>query len=208
MAARELVVIVDDDPAVREALGMLLKASGYRTRLFSSATELLESDMSEEPDCLILDLRMPELDGLELQRRLNQLWATVPVIFLSAHGDISSAVRAMRDGAVTFLQKPVDRDVLLRHLREAVELNRDNRARQEQGKRALEFSEALDTLTPREREVLELVVSGKANKVISSELGISERTVEVHRSRLMSKLGVASVAELVRLHTLHSGRGG
>ncbi len=200
MSEHELIAIIDDDRQVREALVMLLNAHDFETRSFASARELVESGVDREAACLILDLKMPEVDGLELQQLLNANGTTSPVIFLSGHGDVSSAVRAMRHGALTFLQKPVDQMVLLEHIREALALNR---AARERAGELQQFTQSLSTLTAREHEVMGHVVQGQANKRIAAILGISERTVEVHRGRLMQKLGTGSVAELTRLHTLY-----
>ena len=188
--------LVDDDPGVLKALSRIVRTAGYETVSYSSAQAFLREHDPSTPGCAILDLTMPELDGLELQQHLAQAGAELPIIFLSGHADIPASVQAMKAGAVDFLVKPVDRDKLL----SAIELakNRDDKARQARSERQ-SLEARLAMLTQREREVLERVVKGLLNKQIAAELGTVEKTIKVHRGRMMAKLGVRSVAELVRL---------
>lgn len=191
------VFLVDDDDSVRKGLGRLIKSGGYDIQTFISARGFLESgDYKNGPACLVLDVRMPGLSGLDLQQELQAANATLPIIFITGHGDIPTTVRAMKAGAVDFLPKPVKDVVLLRAIEQALaRAVRDSAERD-----ALEAqSQRLNTLTPREREVMALVVSGLLNKQIAFELGTVEKTIKVHRARVMQKMGVNSLAELVRL---------
>jgi FixJ family two-component response regulator len=191
------VFLVDDDSSVLRALGRLIKSAGYEVQTFVSAREFIDSgDYQKGPACLVLDVRMPGLNGLDLQRELQAANATLPIIFITGHGDIPTTVRAMKAGAVDFLPKPLKDAVLLRAIEQALaRAVRDQAERQE-----LEaLSQRLSTLTPREREVMALVVSGLLNKQIAFELGTVEKTIKVHRARVMQKMGVNSLAELVRV---------
>ncbi|GMU68050.1 MAG: DNA-binding response regulator [Steroidobacteraceae bacterium] len=190
------VFVVDDDDAVRSSLRLLFKSYGLDAVLAASADEFLAGYDVEHPGCVVLDVRMPGMSGLELQQRLNTLGATIPIIFITGHGDVPMAVEAMQAGAFDFLQKPFRDDDLLERVRRALEHDAAQRARLEarQGTRG-----RLATLTPRERDVLDLVVVGKANKVIAADLGLSQRTVEIHRARVMEKMDAASLAQLVRM---------
>jgi FixJ family two-component response regulator len=195
--AGERVFVVDDDPAVRKSLSRLLRSAGFEALTFESPEEFLRNLKPDAAGCAILDLSMPGLDGLALQRELAARGSDLPVVFLTGHGDIPKSVQAMKSGAMDFLTKPVDGDILLGAVRRALELDRAGRkARQELA--AIEAR--LAALTPREREVLEGVVAGKLNKQIAGDLGIVEKTVKVHRHRVMEKMGASSLAELV--HTL------
>ncbi len=197
MADTATVLIVDDDEAVREALVLLLESAGFVTRAHTSGRELLESQPPQGPTCLLLDLQMPGLNGLEVQESLQASGFDTPVIFLTAHGDIPAAVKALKGGAIDFLQKPgFRRDELIQRVRQAVDRHRDM-LEQKAGERRL--SEQIGRLSAREIEVARLAAAGKANKVIGAELGISERTVEVHRGRVMKKLGLRSVVDLASL---------
>ena len=189
------VFVVDDDPSVRKALGRALQAAGLPVKTFESAQEFLKQDRPEGPACLVLDVRMPGLNGLDLQAELNARNLHTPIIFLTGHGDVPMSVKAMKRGAADFLTKPFQMESLLRAIQEALE--RDTRQRAARAGIA-QVQDRLATLTPREREVLDLVVQGLLNKQIAAELGAAERTVKVHRGRVMQKMGVASVAELVR----------
>ncbi|MFT5392349.1 MAG: two-component system response regulator FixJ [Gammaproteobacteria bacterium] len=193
--------VVDDDRPVGDALALLAKASGIPAKTFTSADEFL-SAYNDAPGCLVADVNMPGMSGLELQQVLLDRGYGLPVIILTGFGDVSGAVRAMKAGAVDFVEKPFDADTLIELVRAAIGRDRDNRQVVAERCRA---SAALQALTPREREVMELVVGGKSNKVIALDLGISERTVEIHRGRVMRKMGVRSLAHLVALsHTLKS----
>ena len=191
------VYIVDDDQAIRHAMGLLLKSVGLQHELFASGDEFLAAYSAEWAGCLVLDIRMPGLGGLELQERLLDAGSTLPVIFITGHGDVPMAVEAMRKGAVDFIQKPFRDQELLDRVREALETDQVRRAEHEQ---TSEVRDRMDTLTKREREVMELVVTGKPNKVIAYELDVSQRTVEIHRARVMEKMQARSLADLVRMH--------
>ena len=190
------VFMVDDDEAVRKAISRLLRSAGIASAVFASPSEFLAQYNPDMPGCLVLDMAMPDLDGLQLQTALNEKGCILPIIFLTGHGDVSKSVQAMKQGAFDFLSKPVKDKDLLSAVRAAIE--RDTVARGEQAKLS-EIRARLDTLTPREREVLEHVVSGKLNKQIASDMGITEATVKMHRAHVMEKMKVQSVAELARL---------
>ena len=190
------VFVVDDDEAVRKAVSRLLRSAGIAAAVFASPGEFLAQYNPATPGCLVLDMAMPDFDGLELQTALNEKGCILPIIFLTGHGDVSKSVQAMKRGAFDFLSKPVKDKDLLTAVRAAIE--KDAVARREQAKLS-EIRARLDMLTPREREVLEHVVSGKLNKQIAGDLGITEATVKMHRAHVMAKTKVQSVAELVRL---------
>jgi two-component system, LuxR family, response regulator FixJ len=190
------VFIVDDDEDVRSSLSLLLESSGYRAAACGSAQEFLERYAPEQPGCLLLDLRMPGMDGMALQRELTNRHALLPILFITGHGDVPMAVEAMKNGAFDFLQKPFGHAELLERVQRA--LAADAEARSDAARRD-EVQRRYATLTPREREVMAMIVDGRANKVIAIDLGLSERTVEIHRSRVMEKMGTRSVAHLVRL---------
>ena len=192
----ERVFVVDDDPAVRKSLWRLLRSGGYEVSAFSSAEEFLAKLEPDAAGCAVLDLAMPGLDGLSLQQRLAAREVPMPVLFLTGRGDIPASVKAMKAGAEDFLTKPVDETVLFAALRRALAHGREAR---ETRRRVSDARGRLEMLTPREREVLEGVVAGRLNKQIAGDLGISEKTVKVHRARVMEKLDASSVAELVRL---------
>jgi RNA polymerase sigma factor (sigma-70 family) len=196
------VFIVDDDPSVRDALGMLLGVRGYRTAVFGSGEALLEAWRPEWAGCMLIDIRMHGMDGLELQRRLGELGNRVPVVIVTGHGDVALARAAFKARALDFLEKPFDDAKLIAAIDEAF----SSEARQRRQSSAREDGrELLRDLTPREREVMALVVLGRHNREIAPALGISVRTVEVHKARLMSKLGVGNVADLVRIAMLDGG---
>ena len=199
-----IVHVVDDDLAFRTAIGRVLTAAGHKPRLYASAREYLSADDSEGPACVILDLRMPGATGLEVQSALGQREAAHPVIFLSGHGDIPSTVRAMRGGALDFLTKPVPTTILLEAIRKALERDLERHAH---ATRLAEIKQRYASLTPRERQVMAGVVSGRLNKQICYVLHAAERTVKTHRSRVMDKMQVRSVAELVRLAEELTGAG-
>jgi FixJ family two-component response regulator len=194
--AEPTVFVVDDDQAMRSSLSRLMQSVGLRVEAYASAAEFLNAFDSRAPGCLVLDIRMPGMDGLELQERLAADGIRIPVIIISAHGDVESAVRAMKCGAVDFVKKPYKGKVLLARIREALEL--DARIRGEQARQA-DVIARLARLTPREREVLALLVLGKSAKQIAFELGLSRKTVDVHRSHVMAKMQTDSVVELVAM---------
>lgn len=194
--ATALVYVVDDDDAVRSALKLLVKSVGLAVEGYASATEFLAHVDHHRSSCLVLDVRMPGMSGLELQQDLNQRGAIIPVIFITGHGDIPMAVEAMQHGAFDFLQKPFRDQELIDRIQRALTRDATNRQQLQQGDR---IREHLASLTPREQEVLQLLVSGKQNKVMAAELGVSQRTVEIHRARVMEKMEANSVAQLVRM---------
>ena len=190
------VFVVDDDEAVRKAVSRLLRSAGMAVAVFASPGQFLAKYDPATPGCLVLDITMPDFDGLQLQATLGEKGSILPIIFLTGHGDVSKSVQAMKRGAFDFLSKPVKDKDLLTAVRAAIE--RDTVARREQTELS-EIRDRLNSLTPREREVLEHVVSGKLNTQISSDLGITEATVKIHRARVIAKMKVQSVAELARL---------
>jgi FixJ family two-component response regulator len=190
------VYLVDDDPAVLKALGRLLRSAGYGVTSFASAKEFMRAPLPEAPCCLVLDVTMPEISGLELQQWLLRVDNPLPIVFVTGNGEIPTSVTAMKSGAVDFLTKPVNEDDLLQAVEAA--LRRDQETRPVRRKMKA-FEDRLATLTPREREVLEHVVSGQLNKQIAGALGTVEQTIKHHRGKLMEKTGVQSLAELVLL---------
>jgi FixJ family two-component response regulator len=190
------VFIIDDDLSARRGLLRLVMALGHQATAYASAADFLAGGSGRESGCILLDVRMPGMDGPELQVRLAAEGCELPVIFLSAHGDIPTVAAVMKRGAVHFLTKPVDREDLAATLQEALESDRRRRV-QEAGREAARGR--VDVLTPREHEVMTHVISGRLNKQIAADLGVTEDTVKIHRSRMMQKAGVRSVAELVRL---------
>lgn len=191
-----IVMVVDDDAGVRNAMRSLLKSVGLNSQLHASAREFLSNYSPAQAGCLLLDIRMPGMSGLELQHELNVRGATIPVIFMTGHGDVPMAVEAMQHGAFDFLQKPFRDQDLLDRIQKAI--MRDARLRESLGEHT-RIRARLDTLTEREREVMDLMILGKQNKVIAQDLGVSPRTIEIHRARVMEKMDVQSVAELVRM---------
>jgi two-component system response regulator FixJ len=191
------VFVVDDDEGVRDSLRFLLKSVGLPTKTLGSATEFLDSYDVDQPGCLVLDVRMPAMSGLELQQQLNVRGAMIPVIFITGHGDIPMAVEAMQHGAFDFLQKPFRDQDLIDRLQKALAKDAENRAELKQRD---QIRSRFDTLTPREHEVLVLMVRGLPNKIMAAELGVSQRTVEIHRARVMEKTAAGSLAHLVRMH--------
>ena len=189
------VFVVDDDASVRKALARSIQAAGLNVKTFASAREFLDQGLPIGPGCLVLDLRMPGLSGLDLQTELNSRNVQTPIIFITGHGNIPATVKAMKGGAVDFLPKPFNVKDLLRVIREAIK--KDERLQAFRAENT-EVQRRIQTLTPREREVLGLVVKGLLNKQIAAELGAAERTVKVHRGRVMRKMQVQSVADLVR----------
>jgi RNA polymerase sigma factor (sigma-70 family) len=190
------VFIVDDDPAVRDALGLLLGVRGYRTAVFASGEDFLRAWTADWAGCLIVDIRMPGMDGLALQRQLAALSSTLPIIVITGHGDAALARQAFKANACDFFEKPIDDEALIPAIEEA--FARESRSRLELS-RKLEAAQVLQKLTAREKEVMQQVVNGRHNREIAEELNISVRTVEVHKARLMAKLGVSNVVDLVKL---------
>jgi RNA polymerase sigma factor (sigma-70 family) len=191
-----IVFVVDDDPSVRRAIQRLVESVGLHVELFGSATEFMNSSHPDVASCLVLDIRLPGISGLDFQRELLKTKQEIPTIFITAHGDIQMTVRAMKAGAVEFLTKPFRDQDLLDAIQIALERDRSRRQREVEINR---LRERFESLTPREREVLPLVVSGLPNKQVASEIGATEATVKVHRSQLMRKMGADSLPELVRM---------
>ena len=190
------VFLVDDDHAVRDALALLLESASFRTASFENATAFLDACTQNQAGCLVLDIRMPDMSGMELQDILVAKGITLPIIFLTGHGDVPMSARAFRTGAVDFMEKPFDEGTLLARIGEAIQLDRTKRetaARREQARARL------TELTPREQQVMLLVVTGKVNKEIAAELNLSHRTVEIHRARVMEKTGTQSLTSLIEL---------
>ena len=199
-----VVFVVEDDEALRSLVKALAQSIGIACRGFPSAGKFLEQYDPRQSGCLVLDLFMPGMSGLELQDELNRRGAVIPVIFITGHGDVASAVAAVRRGAFDYLQKPFRNSELIATIRQALELDQRNRRMLAQ---QVAIRDRIASLTPREREVLELVVRGIANKVVAQELGVSTRTVELHRSRVMGKMGANSIAQLVRMFMDFERRG-
>ncbi len=194
--ADEIVFVVEDDESMRGALSRLIRSVGLTVETFTSGQEFLNHQLPEDPCCLVLDIRLPGLSGLQLQERLKGRGITMPIIFITGHGDVPMSVQAMKGGAVDFLQKPVNDQQLLDAVHRA--LSRDRKERSQRA-RTLAIRGRYEMLTPREQEVLSLVVSGLRNKEIAAGLGASERTVKVHRARVMEKMRAESLPHLVRL---------
>ena len=195
MSSPVKVFLVDDEPGMLRALQRLLQAEKLLVETFGSASEFLEHLSDDDVGCIVLDVAMPGLDGLELQRRLAEIGTRLPIVFLTGHGDIPMSVRAIKGGAIDFLTKPVKRADLMRAIRTGID---NARAQQRAALATAELHARLTQLTPREREVFEQVITGRRNKLIADRLGTTEQTVKVHRGRVMTKLGIHSVAELVR----------
>jgi two-component system, LuxR family, response regulator FixJ len=191
------IYVVDDDDGMRRALETLLSTVGFKTAAYSRPGEFLAKFHADTPGCLVLDIRMPEMSGLEVQRHLNALGSMLPVIFVTGHGDVPMAVQAMKEGAFEFIQKPFRDQDLLDCINHALQQDTENRGTLA---RRAEVQERVESLTPREHQVMGLVVDGAANKVIAIDLDLSERTVEIHRAKVMEKMGARSVAHLVKLH--------
>lgn len=191
-----IVFVVDDEAPVREAVQYLIESTGLCVQTFASAEEFLESKIPDTPSCLVLDIHLPGLHGLELQRELTERGTPIPVVFITAYGDIKKSVQAMKSGAVEFLAKPFRPEDLLDGVRRGVEQDRTARAERAE---ILDLHRRLDLLTPRERQVMDLVVAGRLNKQIAADLGMSEITVKVHRGRLVRKMQAESLPDLVRM---------
>lgn len=197
MTGREdTVFVVDDDPAIREALQSLLRSVGLRVELFDSVPSFLAAKKADVPSCLVLDVRLPGKSGLEFQDELQTLNVPLPIIFITGHGDIRMSVRAMKAGAVEFLTKPFRDQELLDAIQSAISRDRSRRKR---NALLVTLQERFTSMTPREREVMVLVVTGRRNKEIAAEIGVSEVTVKAHRAQVMRKMGAASLAELIRM---------
>jgi FixJ family two-component response regulator len=191
-----MVYVIDDDPSVRTGLARLLKSVGLTVKTFASAPEFLEQASPEAPGCVLVDLRMPAMSGLELQEQLKSRRLDLPIIFLTAYATVPASVRAMKRGALDFLEKPVDDQVLLDAVSQALEWDRENRLKQAEVKA---IQDRLASLTPREYEVLTLIITGRLNKQVAYELGTAEKTIKVHRARILEKMNCDSLAQLVRL---------
>ena len=196
MSEAKVVHLVDDDDSVRRSVGFMLKTSGHQVESYSSGAELLKQAKALDAGCILLDIRMPGMDGLEVQETLRQHGVTLPIIIMTGHGDVPLSVRAMKAGAIDFIEKPFEKQVLLA----ALEAGFDALERSDSGReKAKDAAVRLQVLTPREREVLDGLAEGLPNKTIAYDLGISPRTVEIHRANLMTKLGVRSLSEALRL---------
>ncbi len=191
------VYIIEDDDAVRDSLLMMLESIGRKVQAFPNADTFLQAYSQAMAGCIVLDIRMPGMNGMELQRKLNELHSILPIIFVTGHGDVPMAVEAMQQGAVDFVQKPYREQELLDKISQAMDLDAESRSSLQQRQHILE---RMQGLTPREQDVMRLMVDGKANKVIAIDLDISQRTVEIHRARVMEKLTANSLAHLVRMY--------
>lgn len=193
---QRLIHLVDDDEAIRRSAGFMLKTSGFQVRAYDSGDSLLKEASTLDPGCILLDIRMPGMDGLEVQQALNNRGVTLPVVIMTGHGDVTLAVQAMKAGAIDFIEKPFEKAVLLGAIDQAFERLARSKAAKE---RAKDAQVRLQALTPREREVLDGLAQGLPNKTIAYDLGISPRTVEIHRANLMTKLEVRSLSEALRI---------
>ena len=196
------VFVIDDDAAVRQSLSLLLKSMALAAETFESAQDFLDRADPRRPGCLVLDIRMPGMSGLELQVELERRGFSLPVIFITGHGDVSMAVRAMKSGALDFIEKPFSDQVLLERVNQALDIDRTCR----EARDALAAIESrVQSLSPRETEVMRRIVAGQANKVIAIELGLSEKTIELHRAKMMKRMGADSVAHLVKMWMVLQG---
>ncbi|MDJ0739661.1 MAG: response regulator FixJ [Gammaproteobacteria bacterium] len=193
---KSTVFVVDDDQAMRNSLKWLIESVGVQVESFSSADEFLAQYQPSRPGCLVLDVRMPGMSGLELQERLTQRGIHIPVVIITGHGDVPMAVRAMKSGAIDFIEKPFNDEVLLDAIRRALAFGEEQRSHQVEH---LQIQQRLQHLTPREHEVMEMVTEGRSNKEIANALGVSAKTIEAHRARVMEKMQAGSLAELVRM---------
>ena len=192
----QTVYVVEDDEAVRDSLQLMLRSAGLNVATYSNANDFLNEWTETMAGCIVLDIRMPGMDGMELQKHLNERHSLLPIIFVTGHGDVPLAVEAMKHGAVEFIQKPYREEDLLDKIQEALKKDAEQR---ESLNRRQDIVRRIETLTPREREIMDRMIAGQANKVIAIELDISQRTVEIHRSRVMHKMGTHSLAHLVRM---------
>ncbi|MCM0611406.1 response regulator [Marinobacter sediminum] len=193
---QQTVYVVEDDEAVRDSLELLLKSDGKPVKTYESATAFLKDYSDKMAGCIVLDIRMPGMDGMELQKKLNEQHSILPIIFVTGHGDVPMAVDAMKEGAVDFIQKPYREEALLEKIEAALEQDLEQRKSLDEKQ---EIIRRIKSLTPREHEIMDRMIAGQANKVIAIELEISQRTVEIHRSRVMHKMGTHSLAHLVRM---------
>ncbi|MCG7201615.1 response regulator transcription factor [Marinobacter pelagius] len=193
---QQAVYVVEDDEAVRDSLELLLKSDGKPVKTYESANAFLKDYSDQMAGCIVLDIRMPGMDGMELQKKLNEKHSILPIIFVTGHGDVPMAVDAMKEGAVDFIQKPYREEALLEKIEAALEQDREQRKSLDEKQ---EIIRRIKSLTPREHEIMDRMIAGQANKVIAIELEISQRTVEIHRSRVMHKMGTHSLAHLVRM---------
>ncbi len=202
--APDTVIVIDDDPDVRKSLGGLLRSVQLEARLYGSVPEFLNSGRPDAPTCLVLDVRLPGQGGLDFQRELSSASVELPIIFITGHGDIAMSVQAMKGGAIEFLTKPFREQDLLEAIRSGLERDR---ARREKVREVAEIQARFDTLTPREREVMAMAVTGRLNKQIAVAIGLSENTVKVHRGNISRKMGAASLVELARMTERLKGTG-
>lgn len=193
---QQTVFVVEDDEAVRDSLELLLKSDGKPVKTYESAIAFLKDYSDKMAGCIVLDIRMPGMDGMELQKKLNEKHSILPIIFVTGHGDVPMAVDAMKEGAVDFIQKPYREEALLEKIEAALKQDLDQRKSLDEKQ---EIIRRIKSLTPREHEIMDRMIAGQANKVIAIELEISQRTVEIHRSRVMHKMGTHSLAHLVRM---------
>ncbi|MEE3170658.1 MAG: response regulator FixJ [Pseudomonadota bacterium] len=193
---QQTVFVVEDDEAVRDSLELLLKSDGKPVKTYESATAFLKDYSDKMAGCIVLDIRMPGMDGMELQKKLNEKHSILPIIFVTGHGDVPMAVDAMKEGAVDFIQKPYREEALLEKIEAALKQDLEQRKSLDEKQ---EIIRRIKSLTPREHEIMDRMIAGQANKVIAIELEISQRTVEIHRSRVMHKMGTHSLAHLVRM---------
>lgn len=193
---QQTVFVVEDDEAVRDSLELLLKSDSKPVKTYESAMAFLKDYSDKMAGCIVLDIRMPGMDGMELQKKLNDKHSILPIIFVTGHGDVPMAVDAMKEGAVDFIQKPYREEALLEKIEAALAQDREQRKTLDEKQ---EIIRRVKSLTPREREIMDRMIAGQANKVIAIELEISQRTVEIHRSRVMHKMGTHSLAHLVRM---------
>ncbi len=194
--SQQIVYIVEDDEAVRDSLEMMLVSMAHTVKTFPTANDFLDAYDESMAGCIVLDIRMPGMDGMELQKELNSRNSILPIIFVTGHGDVPMAVEAMQQGAVDFIQKPYREQELLEKIKAALELDAEQR---ESLQEKNDILRRLEELTPREKEIMDMMIEGHANKVIAIDLDISQRTVEIHRSRVMHKMGTHSLAHLVRM---------
>jgi two-component system response regulator FixJ len=192
---KSTILIVDDDEAVRDSMRALMESAGFAVKVYASAKEFLNEKIPPD-SCLITDIRMPEMDGLELQEEINKRALDLPLVVMTGHGDVPLAVRAMKAGALDFVEKPFDDDLILASVRRALQIGHHERSRLAEAKAAQDL---IALLTPRERSVLEKLVAGRSNKVAAYELGISPRTIEIHRANIMDKMHARSLSEVVRI---------